>query len=102
VKNTKWELLTLQEIERIEQRLEKGKFVKGDTYTLFENLSEKKRRDWITYITVYSSGEESVTISKYDISYFGHLIYPHDRGDVVIRVSDKNYREILRGLPASA
>lgn len=95
MKNTSWQLLTLQEIERIEQRLEKGKFAKGETST----SSEKKFLGWITHTIVYSSGEESVAISKYERSIFGHPIYYYDRGDVVIRVCDENYRKILMGLP---
>jgi hypothetical protein len=95
VKNTSWELPTLKEIERLEQRLERGNFVKGET-----SISrEKNWRGWITSRTAYSSGEEFVAIYTYQRSTYDHPIYDYDRGDVIIRrVGEENYRKILLGL----
>jgi hypothetical protein len=94
VTNTTWQLLTLEEIEKIEERLEKEKF-KPQTIASIP----KKWLDWITHTTVYSYGEESVAFSKYERTIFGHPIYTYNRGDVTIRIGEKNYRKLLLGFP---
>lgn len=95
MKNTTWGLETVKDIEKIEARLLKANFASSKPYIAMP----EKFWGWKTRTTVYSLGEETVTIRKFQKTLFGHKVFDYDRGDVVINVNDENYRKLLLGLP---
>jgi hypothetical protein len=95
VKDTVWDLESVGNIRKLEERLQMANFARSKTVT----SGGEKFLDWLTHKTVYSLGEESVAIYTYERTICGHPVCEYFGGCVVIRVGDENYRKVLLNLP---
>ena len=77
----------LEEIERIEKNLQKENFKTESSTSVKEDFFEHK--------TVYTCGQESVIIYKYNRIFLGHTFGTYKYGDVRWRLGEDNSRKIL-------